>query len=163
MSIGIWRFTIIPVPSVPKDTRVTMLNRREFLTVTGVSAVGAALTSVPRFSSIAALPLAKPDLTLRIAPVSVEIAPGAVIKTVGYNGKTPGPVLRMREGKRATFDIINDTDVPEFVHWHGDFFPAEVEAAEKKGPPAVPAHGRRQYTFTPQPSGTRWYHTHVMA
>ena len=76
-----------------------MLNRREFLAVTGVSAVGAALASVPRFSSVAALPPAKPDLTLRIAPVSVEIAPGVVIKTVGYNGKVPGPILRFREGK----------------------------------------------------------------
>jgi hypothetical protein len=41
-----------------------MLNRREFLTVTGAGAVGAALASVPRFSSVAPLPLAKPDCTL---------------------------------------------------------------------------------------------------
>src|SRR5216684_1333467 len=88
-----------------------MLNRREFLAVTGASAVGTALATLPRFSSVAALPLAKPDFTLRIAPVSLEIAPGTVIKTVGYNGKAPGPVLRMREGKRTTFDIYNHTDV----------------------------------------------------
>jgi len=30
-------------------------------------------------------------------------------------------------------------------------------------PPFVPAHGRRKFTFTPQPAGTRWYHTHAMA
>src|ERR1700687_5154248 len=99
-----------------------MLNRREFLTASGVSAVGAALASVPRFSSVAALPPPfKPDLTLRIAPVSVEIAPGVVYKTTGYNGKVPGPVLRMREGKRVTVDVHNDTDMPELVHWHGQF------------------------------------------
>ena len=39
-----------------------MLNRREFLTVAG--AVGAALASASRFSSVAPLPLAKPDCTL---------------------------------------------------------------------------------------------------
>src|SRR5713226_9280147 len=117
MSIGLWRFTIISIQYNPKGERVTILNRREFLAVTGVSAVGAALASVPRFSSVAALPLAKPDLTLRIAPVSVEIAPGVVIKTVGYNGKIPGPILRMREGKLVTIDVQNDTDMTELVHW----------------------------------------------
>src|ERR1700692_3851112 len=95
MSIGSWRFTIIFIRFVPKDTRFAMLNRREFLAVTGVSALGAVLASEPQFSAMAALPLAKPDLALRIAPVSVEIAPGVVIKTVGYNGKVPGPILRM--------------------------------------------------------------------
>ena len=107
-----------------------MLNRREFLAVTGVSAVGAALASVPRFSSVAALPLAKPDLTLRIAPVSVEIAPGIVIKTVGYNGKVPGPILRFREGKRVTVDVHNDTDMPELVHWHGQFVASDVDGSD---------------------------------
>jgi len=140
-----------------------MLNRREFLAVTGASAIGTALTTLPSFSPVHALPLAKADFTLRIAPVSVEIAPGTVIKTIGYNGQAPGPMLRMREGKRATFDVYNDTDVPELVHWHGQFVSAEVDGAEEEGTPFVPAHGRRQYAFTPQPSGTRWYHTHVMA
>jgi len=138
-----------------------MLNRREFLAVGGVSAVGAALASVPRFGLAAALPPAKADVTLRIAPVSVEIAPGVVIKTVGYNGKVPGPVLRMREGKRTTFEVINDTDMPELVHWHGQFVSSETDGAEEEGTPLVPAHGTRQYTIMPAPSGTRYYHTHM--
>src|SRR5215469_12320583 len=140
-----------------------MLNRRSFLTMTGAGAVGAALASLRRFSRVEALPLAKPDLTLRIAPVSIEIAPGKVIKTVGYNGKAPGPILRMREGKRITVDVHNDTDVDELVHWHGQFVSPEVDGSEEEGTPVVPAHGSRQYTFTPGPAGSRWYHTHVMA
>jgi FtsP/CotA-like multicopper oxidase with cupredoxin domain len=140
-----------------------MVNRREFLAVTGATAVGAALASVPRFFSVAALPLAKPDLTLRIAPVSMEIAPGTVIKTVGYNGKVPGPLLRTREGKRITVDVHNDTDIPELVHWHGQFVGSEVDGSEEEGTPMVPAHGSRQYTFVPGPRGSRWYHTHTMS
>ena len=27
----------------------------------------------------------------------------------------------------------------------------------------MPPHGRRRYTFTPDPAGTRWYHSHAMA
>ena len=68
-----------------------MLNRREFLTATGVSAVGAALASVPRFSSLAAMPPAKPDLTLRIAPTTVEIAPGVVYQDAGLQRQSSRP------------------------------------------------------------------------
>ncbi len=33
----------------------------------------------------------------------------------------------------------------------------------EEGTPMVPTGGSRQYSFTAQPSGTRWYHTHVSA
>ena len=105
----------------------------------------------------------KADITLQIAPVALELAPNHIISTIGYNGTCPGPVLRMREGVPVTVDVINDTDAPEFVHWHGLFVPAEVDGAEEEGTPPVPPHGRRRYQFTPKPAGTRWYHTHAMA
>jgi FtsP/CotA-like multicopper oxidase with cupredoxin domain len=140
-----------------------MVTRREFLAVAGATAAGSALIKVATPSSLAALPRAKPDFTIRIAPVNLELAPGAAIKTIGYNGKAPGPILRMREGKRVTVDIHNDTGSPELVHWHGQYVSPEVDGAEEEGTPLVAPHTNRQFTFTPQPSGTRWYHTHAMA
>jgi FtsP/CotA-like multicopper oxidase with cupredoxin domain len=105
----------------------------------------------------------KPDITLRIAPVIVELAPTRVVSTIGYNGMSPGPILRMREGQPVTVEVINDTDVPELVHWHGLLIPSGVDGSEEECTPAVEAHGRRVYQFTPRPAGTRWYHTHTMA
>ena len=72
------------------------------------------------------------DYTLRIAPVAVELAPDHILSTIGYNNNSPGPVLRMREGKTVTVDVINDTDVPEFVHWHGMLIPPEVDEPRKR-------------------------------
>ena len=103
------------------------------------------------------------DLTLRIAPVIVQLDPSRAISTIGYNGTSPGPVLRMREGKPVTVDVVNETDVPEIVHWHGMFIPPEVDGSEEEGTPMVAPHGRHRYQFVPRPAGTRWYHTHVMA
>ena len=105
----------------------------------------------------------KADITLRISPVTVELTPTRTISTIGYNGTSPGPVLRMREGKPVTVDVINETDVPEFVHWHGLLIPAEVDGVEEEATPMVPPRGRIRYQFTPRPAGTRWYHTHTMA
>ncbi|MDB6014110.1 MAG: Multicopper oxidase [Gammaproteobacteria bacterium] len=106
---------------------------------------------------------AKADFTLRIAPVALEIAPSHFISTIGYNGTSPGPILRMREGKPVTVDVINDTDAAELIHWHGLFLPPEIDGAEEEGTPTIPAGGRRRYQFTPRPAGTRWYHSHAMA
>src|SRR5579872_1309903 len=59
------------------------------------------------------------DFTLRIAPTMVELAPQVVLSTIGYSNQVPGPLLRVRDGQPVTVDIANDTDVPEYVHWHG--------------------------------------------
>ena len=103
------------------------------------------------------------DFTLQIAPMMVELAPQVVISTIGYSNKVPGPLLRMREGQLVTIDVVNDTDVPEYVHWHGLFVPSEVDGAEEEGTPPVPPHGRRRYQFVAKPAGSRWYHSHTAA
>jgi FtsP/CotA-like multicopper oxidase with cupredoxin domain len=109
------------------------------------------------------IPTTKADYTLRIAPVTVELAPDHILSTIGYNDSSPGPVLRMREGRPITVDVINDTDVPELVHWHGLLIPPEVDGVEEEGTPMVPARGRHRYELTPRPAGSRWYHSHAMA
>jgi len=103
------------------------------------------------------------DHTLRIAPITVELDRSHILSTIGYNNSAPGPVLRMREGKPATIDVINDTDTPELVHWHGMLIPPEVDGTEEEGSPLVPPHGRRRFQLTPRPAGSRWYHSHAMA
>jgi FtsP/CotA-like multicopper oxidase with cupredoxin domain len=108
-------------------------------------------------------PTTKADYTLRIAPVTVELAPDHILSTIGYNGLSPGPLLRMREGKPITVDVINETDVPELVHWHGLLIPPDVDGVEEEGTPMVPPRGRRRYELTPRPAGSRWYHSHAMA
>ena len=124
------------------------MNRREFL----------ALLAAPAFAQES-----KPDVTLRIAPVELEIAPGKIVKTIGYNGSVPGPLLRFPEGRAVTIEVHNQTSVPELVHWHGLWIPANVDGSMEEGTPMIPPRGVARYTFTPKPAGARWYHTHTMA
>ena len=102
------------------------------------------------------------DVTVRIAPVLVEIAKDHTISTIGYNGQVPAPVIRLKEGVGVTVDLFNDTDSPEYVHWHGLTIPADVDGAPEEKSLAVPAHGHIRYRMTPQPSGARFIHSHVM-
>jgi FtsP/CotA-like multicopper oxidase with cupredoxin domain len=104
------------------------------------------------------------DVTLRIAPYTLELKPGRTVKTIAYNGQVPGPALRVRQGRPITVDIWNDTDEEDIVHWHGLHIPSEVDGAFEEGTPGVPPKGgRRRYRFTPDPAGTRWYHSHTTA
>jgi FtsP/CotA-like multicopper oxidase with cupredoxin domain len=117
-----------------------------------------------RFAQAQASPDAeKADYTLRIANGLVELAPDHIVSTALYNNQFPGPLLRFREGQRVVVDIHNDTDTPELVHWHGQMIPSDVDGAVEEGTPFVPAHGMRRISFTPKPSGFRFYHTHVAA
>jgi FtsP/CotA-like multicopper oxidase with cupredoxin domain len=118
---------------------------------------------LPLLSQAPNTPAPKPDYTLHIAPVTVELDRSHIISTIGYNGTAPGPVLRMREGKPVNIEIINDTDTPELVHWHGMLIPSDVDGTQEEGSPLVPPHGRQRFQLTPRPAGSRWYHSHAMA
>jgi FtsP/CotA-like multicopper oxidase with cupredoxin domain len=108
-------------------------------------------------------PMEKADYTLRIAPASLELAPGKTITTTGYNGKVPGPVLRLREGSPVAINVINDAGYPDIVHWHGLYLPALQDGATEEGSLIIPVGQSHLYSFTPKPAGTRWYHSHAMA
>jgi FtsP/CotA-like multicopper oxidase with cupredoxin domain len=103
------------------------------------------------------------DYTLDIAPCTLEISPKHSIKTIAYNQQIPGPLLRFKEGKPVTIDVTNHTSNEEIVHWHGLFLPSDVDGAMEEGTPMIPPGGHARYTFTPSPSGFRWYHTHTFA
>src|ERR1700756_3272891 len=134
--------------------------RREFITTTGLAA-GALLFSPKNIFATEAEPAA--DYTVRIKAAPIEIAPNEILSTITYNGQFPGPLIRLREGREVTVDIFNETDTPEQLHWHGQFVSTDVDGAAEEGTPYIPAHGHRRITFTPKPSGLRFYHTHNRA
>lgn len=138
-----------------------LIDRRALLQGAAYASLAGAST---RFAQTQASPGAeKADYTLRIANGLVELAPDHIVSTTLYNNQFPGPLLRFREGQRVVVDIHNDTDTPELVHWHGQMIPSDVDGAVEEGTPFVPAHGVRRISFTPKPSGFRFYHTHVAA
>ena len=137
----------------------TSLHRRGFLLGAGAAGMALGTGLGAAYTQIAGAA----DHTLRIAPLRLELAPGHVIDTFAYNGKVPGPVLRLREGHQVSIDIRNDTDVDDIVHWHGLYLPPEADGAMEEGSPMVERGAVRRYTFAAKPGGTRWYHSHDVA
>lgn len=104
----------------------------------------------------------KPDFTLRIGPIHVEVQPGKVVKTTGYNGAAPGPLIRCKEGQTITIEVVNGTASAELAHWHGLRAPSAVDGAMEEGTPMIAPGTTARYRFAATPAGTRWYHAHTM-
>jgi FtsP/CotA-like multicopper oxidase with cupredoxin domain len=146
-------------------------SRRQFLLTSALAGGGLMLPSPGvaqhsmQMASATATPPVKTgpaEVSLRIGPVLVDVTKDKTISTIGYNGQVPAPLIRLREGKQVSVQIFNDTDTPEFVHWHGQFIPSEVDGAGEEKSIVVPPRGQVSYQFAPKPAGIRWVHTHVM-
>ena len=144
-----------------------LIGRRQFLGRMGAGTLAVAGFAAGAGSAGRALAQATTepvDHALRIAPLSLELAPGKVVKTFGYNGAAPGAPLRLRQGVPVAIRVVNDTDRDDLVHWHGLFNAPESDGAMEEGSPMIPkGGGSLVYRFAPQPQGTRWYHSHAMA
>ncbi|HZU09481.1 MAG TPA: multicopper oxidase domain-containing protein [Pseudacidobacterium sp.] len=139
--------------------------RRNFLKLAGAAAALIPSLQLDAQASIQAPEQAgqKAEYTLHIQNGLIEIGKNRYVSTTTFNGQFPGPLLRFREGEQTTVEIHNDTDIPEQLHWHGQNVPVNVDGAAEEGTPFVPAHGMRRISFVPQPSGLRFYHTHLRA
>ncbi len=63
-----------------------------------------AANAMPRLAD--AMEVEKADYTLRIASGLVELSPEHIVSTTLYNGQFPGPLIRLKEGKRVIVDVI---------------------------------------------------------
>lgn len=150
------------------------MDRRDFLKTASLSALAASIPfgadaladGLPSSTSAGSTSIesaSDADYSLRIATGVLELGPKRFVSTTLYNGDFPGPLLRFKQGQRAVIDIFNDTDIPEQVHWHGQYLPDSVDGAFEERTPPIPAHGHRREVFMPAPTGLRYYHTHVRA
>jgi FtsP/CotA-like multicopper oxidase with cupredoxin domain len=135
-------------------------SRRAFLNLLSSATAAAAL---PR-SAYPFVPRPSPaEIKLRLEPCTIEIGKGIQVSTVAYNGQVPGPVLRLKRGKPVSIDVTNASQREDLVHWHGLRTDSLNDGAVEEGSPLIKAGATLRYNLTPEPSGTRWYHSHAMA
>ena len=103
------------------------------------------------------------DFTLEIAPHLLEASPRHRFQTMAYNGQVPGPLLRMKQGREVTVEVRNHSPDAEIVHFHGLFLPVATDGAMEEGSPMIAPGAATRLTFTPDPAGFRWFHTHTTA
>ena len=159
-----------------------MINRRQFLKITGAGTAGlltGSITSLVNTETVHATAkqndefIPDLDLSLRATPDEVAILSGAPTSVWRYEGKILkgdpaslihlegsylGPVIRARTGQKVRIRFTNDIPAETIVHWHGLHVPADMD-----GHPRLVIGRGETYIYEFEihnRAGTYWYHPH---
>ena len=126
------------------------MNRREFLLSSAAAAAFPASAG------------AAPATRLRASPVMAQLLPEGEGPTsmLGFNGRTPGPELRIRQGDRMTVAFENETPMPSAIHWHGIHLDNSMDGVPDLTQVPVEPGSAFHYEFDVPHAGTYWYHAH---
>ncbi len=133
-----------------------IVNRRQFLG-------GLALTT-----AALGLPTA-PARATQTTPRVLTAGPGEALllekgqpltKIWSYDGVSPGPIIRARQGEEVFVRLKNELPQPTTLHWHGIRIDNAMDGVAGLTQAPVPPGGTFDYRFTVPDAGTFWYHPH---
>jgi FtsP/CotA-like multicopper oxidase with cupredoxin domain len=117
-------------------------------------------------AAVAACGLLRPAMAqatpaLTIASRQIEVL-GRAAKVFGLTDAMGKPGLFAREGDRMQGRVLNATDSPLIMHWHGQVMAAEGQDRAYTGGGAT-APGAADLVDFPLTPGTHWMHSHQMS
>jgi FtsP/CotA-like multicopper oxidase with cupredoxin domain len=133
------------------------LNRRDLLlggaSLAGVSWLAPAALSVTAQAK---------ELKLIAAPARVSLVgkPHPDTDVWCYDGKTPGPEIRIRQGDRLRVVVENRLPEETTVHWHGIRLPNAMDGVPHLTQKPIAPGESFTYEFACADAGTFWYHPH---
>jgi FtsP/CotA-like multicopper oxidase with cupredoxin domain len=76
----------------------------------------------------------------------------------GYDGKVPGPELRVRRGEEFSVRVVNTLTEPTAVHWHGVRLANAMDGAPPLTQVPIMPGASFDCRFVAPDAGTFWYH-----
>jgi FtsP/CotA-like multicopper oxidase with cupredoxin domain len=148
--------TAITAEISPDMTSFLRPTRRRFLGGLALTAAGLALPKAPALAAGGQprLLTAGPGETLLLE------AGRPKTRTWLYDGVSPGPILRARQGEEVFVRLKNALPQPTTIHWHGIRIDNAMDGVAHLTQEAVPPGGTFDYRFTVPDAGTFWYHPH---
>ena len=99
------------------------------------------------------------EYNITIDPVTIDT--GDFTRSgVGFNGASPGPVLRFKEGENVTINVTNNLSEDSSIHWHGLILPFQQDGVPNISYPGIKSGETFTYNFPIKQSGTYWFHSH---
>ncbi len=96
---------------------------------------------------------------LTVDPVTIDTG-DFVTDGIGFNGASPGPVLRFKEGEEVTINVRNNLRETTSIHWHGLILPYQQDGVPTISYDGIKAGETFTYNFPIVQSGTYWFHSH---
>jgi FtsP/CotA-like multicopper oxidase with cupredoxin domain len=76
----------------------------------------------------------------------------------GFDGKVPGPELRVTRGEDVWVRVVNELDEPTAIHWHGVRLGNAMDGAPPLTQTPIAPGASFDYRFVAPDAGTFWYH-----
>ena len=135
------------------------LTRRSFLASTAAAAASVAYP-LPGLAPAYARSVVKKEL--RAAEGRARLVPEPYAETTAwcYNGRVPGPEIRVRQGEWLRVAVENDLAEETTVHWHGLRVPNAMDGVPHLTQSPIKPGERFIYEFDAMDAGTFWYHPH---
>jgi FtsP/CotA-like multicopper oxidase with cupredoxin domain len=105
----------------------------------------------------------EPDFraTLTARTATVRLASGKTVEALTFDGRVPGPELRVRQNELVEITLVNrDVERGVAIHWHGVDVPNAADGVAGVTQDAVLPGERYTYRFRARQAGTYWYHSH---
>jgi FtsP/CotA-like multicopper oxidase with cupredoxin domain len=96
--------------------------------------------------------------------VRLTLTAGEMGDAWAFNGRVPGPEIRVRQGDLVEVTLLNkDIDEGVTIHWHGVDVPNAEDGVAGVTQDAVMPGEQYTYRFRVEQLGTFWYHSHQVS
>ena len=137
--------------------RVFRFSRRSFLAASGGAAVGALFPTWPGRAEAAS---SNYHLVASLGRAHLVGAPYPETGLWAYNGRVPGPEIRIRQGEHLRVTVENRLAEETTVHWHGLRVPNPMDGVPHLTQKPIAPGETFVYEFDVPDAGTYWYHPH---
>lgn len=97
-----------------------------------------------------------------LSPIPVRgILGGKETALLGYAGKVPGPILKVKQGSNFRAIATNKTPLPTTIHWHGIRLENRFDGVPNITQSPIEPEETFTYNIAVPDEGLYWYHPHV--
>ncbi len=152
---GRQRPPIADIPTAASDA--ARPTRRAALS--GIAALGGTLLAGAAQAQPAGVAEKPVPRRLVAAPTRARLRPAPAPETElwSFDGTSPGPVLRAKQGETVRFLVENKTTSPLSLHWHGLRGAHGMDGAGSFSQPPIAPGATFEYVLTPSDSGSYLY------
>ena len=86
---------------------------------------------------------------------------GRPVTTYGFNGQSPGPMIRVDQNSHIVVNFTNALDQPTSIHWHGVRLENRYDGTPMATQAPIAPGGTFRYVIKFPDAGIYWYHPHV--
>ncbi len=125
------------------------------------SNMGQALQDMQKVGAAVQAHRQQKEFHLQCKEMNWELTPGTFVPALTYNGRLPGPEIRVQEGDHIKITVHNQLKTSTSMYFHGMILPQSVNGLPRKGGSLINAGESYAFEFIATNPGTFWYHPQV--